>query len=88
MCVYVCYSGISGNSIQLGVGKANTYPPAQLRQMFIAFYKEYLCILKNENAGVPWWPSVQVSSIVTAVVHVQSLAWELPRASGTGEKKS
>ena len=39
-------------------------------------------MIKEDLLGVPWWPS-----IVTAVVQVQSLAWELIHAMGMGTKK-
>ena len=41
-------------------------------------------VLKVE---VPWWPSSYRFSVVTAVVQVRSLAWELLHAVGTAEQK-
>lgn len=39
--------------------------------------------LRKETPGVPWWPSVKGFGIVTAVMQVQPLAWELVHATGT-----
>lgn len=38
------------------------------------------------TGGVPWWPRSQGTSIVTAVVQVQLLAWELLNAADVAPK--
>ena len=35
----------------------------------------------------PWWPSGQGSGVVTAVVWVRYLAWELLHAAGMAKRK-
>jgi len=44
-------------------------------------------LFKYFNVSIPWWPSTEGSGFVTAVVRVQSLAWELLHASGAAKKK-
>ena len=51
-----------------------------------------ICITKEQDRGVPWWLSrsrsgiVTIAAQVTAVMYVQSLAWELPHAGGVAKK--
>lgn len=39
--------------------------------------------LKSKVLGVAWWPRGKEFGIFTAVAGVQSLAWEIPHATGT-----
>ena len=41
----------------------------------------------NEKSGVPWRPSNEGFSVLSAVVQVPSLAWEFPRAAGLAKQQ-
>ena len=58
-----------------------------LHREFTSCCNRWHLFIKTQNTGVPCGSGGWGSSTVTAVVWVQSLAWELPHASGAAKTK-